>query len=210
MSVTGWKRVALFAAMLAAPAAAEAAGGRIPIFRETMISQPGSYYVTRNFTAMSGMPAITIATPGVEIDLNGHTVGQGAQNVAVIEIALPTGAAGGPSIKIHSGQLDGGSFGISLQSPTVCLYGMLAPTFLVDVNDSQLHWAPTGLHLQGVSEIRTERVNVTGTFGTGIQVQDSAEWLGDSLIVGWPWGEGIHMMNVAAARLETRPSRTPS
>ena len=215
----------MIAAVLAAPAAVQAADGRIPIFRETLITQPGSYYVTRSFTASGGMPAITIATAGVTIDLNGHTITQSASSIPAIEVML-SGVSSG-EIEIRGGQVDGGSHGISLQSATACLYGLairishmaiqlqsgaavditngcspLAPTFLVNVSDSQLHWAPSGLHLQGVSEIRTDNLNVTGTSGPGIQVQDSAEWIGNSVIVGWPWGDGIQVNNVYSARLD--------
>ncbi len=48
-----------------------AADGRIPIYEDTVISEPGSYYLTED---ISGMPAIQIDTTDVTVDLNGHVV----------------------------------------------------------------------------------------------------------------------------------------
>ncbi len=47
---------------------------RIPISGSTNIAQPGSYYLTQNIVAGSGVNAITVSASNVTIDLNGFTL----------------------------------------------------------------------------------------------------------------------------------------
>ncbi len=227
MSRMRWKRLALIAAVLAAPAAVQAADGRIPIYRQTTIAQPGSYYLTRNFSVAAG-PAIAITTPGVDLDLNGHVIEQMSPMSDVIQLVLPSDLSIYPEIKIRNGQLDGGFHGISFMSPTACTFGLTieisdmaiqqqsedgvhiengctpnAPTFVLEVFNSQIGWVRSGLNLQGVSQLRTEKLNITGLFGPGIVLANISEWIGDSLIIGYPWSDGIRMTNVASARVDS-------
>ncbi len=63
---------------------------RIPITNSTSavtISQPGSYYLTTNLT-VSGGDAITIATNGVSLDLNGYTIRSTAASAAGAAVLL--------------------------------------------------------------------------------------------------------------------------
>jgi parallel beta-helix repeat protein len=65
----------LFTAALAAAALLplRASDGRIPVSGQTTISQPGSYYITQNFSVASGN-CVLINVSGVSLDLDGHTL----------------------------------------------------------------------------------------------------------------------------------------
>ena len=83
------------------------------------ISSSGSYYLTTNITVSSGS-AITIATNGVTLDLNGFTItGTGSANTGI----LLASAVGNTDITILNGHITGGLFqtfvnGISYSGPT--------------------------------------------------------------------------------------------
>jgi parallel beta-helix repeat protein len=81
--------------------------GRIPIFGPTTITQPGSYVVTRGISVASG-DALTIATSGVSLDLNGKAIHDDDASAAVIRIGGNV-----QNLHIRNGQLDGGSYGIA-------------------------------------------------------------------------------------------------
>lgn len=95
---------------LALAVCASASDGRIPI--GTMpytITAPGSYYLTGDLAA-SGGSVITISSAGVNLDLNGHYVWQGAGAGTCIA------SNGYSDIKIVNGTLVGGYPAISMQS----------------------------------------------------------------------------------------------
>lgn len=68
------------------------------------ISQPGSYYLTRNLAVSSG-DAITIATNGVTLDLNGFTISSTLASAAGYGIRINSGLS---DIAIYNGHIRGG------------------------------------------------------------------------------------------------------
>src|ERR1044071_6605833 len=84
----------------------------------TIISQPGSYYLTTNITVTSG-DAITIATNGVTLDLNGFTIlstetspnGTAIVLIGVRDIHISNGFIRGGVTNNGSGVYNGPGFG---------------------------------------------------------------------------------------------------
>ncbi|HKI69298.1 MAG TPA: hypothetical protein VKA67_06905, partial [Verrucomicrobiae bacterium] len=68
------------------------------------ITQPGSYYLTTN-VSVSGGNAITIATNGVTLDLNGFTISSTAASASGFGILLESGLQ---NIAILNGFIQGG------------------------------------------------------------------------------------------------------
>jgi hypothetical protein len=78
---------------------------RVPISSAPFtISQPGSYYLTTNLT-VSGGNAITIATNGVTLDLNGFTIASTAPSATGYGILINSGLR---NIAIQNGFIQGG------------------------------------------------------------------------------------------------------
>ncbi len=97
----------LSACIVAAPALA--AEGRIPIWQPTLITDPGSYVVTRNITGPGTI--IDVETEGVTIDLNGFVLETTDPTAAVIRLRpspVDMRNDGGVSIS-GSGTLSGGT-----------------------------------------------------------------------------------------------------
>ncbi len=70
--------------MFSAPAMIRADEGRIPLYQQGTIAQPGYYILTRDITAATG-DGITIQANDVTLDLNGHTLTtSGSMNYGVI------------------------------------------------------------------------------------------------------------------------------
>jgi hypothetical protein len=78
---------------------------RVPIFSAPFtISQPGSYYLTTNLT-VSGGDAITIATNGVTLDLNGFAIASTANPASGTAVLINAGLR---DITIQNGHIRGG------------------------------------------------------------------------------------------------------
>jgi hypothetical protein len=78
---------------------------RVPISSAPFtISQPGSYYLTTNLTISSG-DAITIATNGVTLDLNGFTIASTAPSATGYGILINSGLR---NLTILNGSIQGG------------------------------------------------------------------------------------------------------
>jgi len=78
---------------------------RVPISSAPFtITQPGSYYLTTNLT-VSGGDAITIATNGVTLDLNGFTIASTAPSATGYGIYINSGLR---NIAIQNGHIQGG------------------------------------------------------------------------------------------------------
>jgi hypothetical protein len=78
---------------------------RVPISTAPFtITQPGSYYLTTNLT-VSGANAITIATNGVTLDLNGFTIASTAPSATGYGIYINSGLR---NIAIQNGHIQGG------------------------------------------------------------------------------------------------------
>jgi hypothetical protein len=78
---------------------------RVPISSAPFtISQPGSYYLTTNLT-VSGGDAITIATNGVTLDLNGFTISSTTNPASGTAVLIGSGLR---NIAIQNGHIQGG------------------------------------------------------------------------------------------------------
>lgn len=84
---------------------------RIPIRTVPMtINQPGSYYLTKNFTVGSGQFGLLVTVPNVSIDLNGFTLSGQAGGAVGITASTPD-----VGIDISNGTIEGmQGFGIEL------------------------------------------------------------------------------------------------
>jgi len=82
--------------------------GRIPIFRQTTITQPGHYILTRDVQVTLG-PAIGISAGDVTIDLNGHLITGSDANSALITVLDVQNAR----VTIRNGRLSGGGNAIA-------------------------------------------------------------------------------------------------
>jgi parallel beta-helix repeat protein len=103
----------LAAAALAAPAA-RAEAGRTPVWAKTTLSAPGHYVLTRDLSDVP--PVVTITSPDVVLDLDGHTItATDATNAAVL--VTPPAASSG-SIEIRRGRVRGGSRAVWHSGPS--------------------------------------------------------------------------------------------
>ncbi len=96
----------LLSALLVATGAT-ADEGRIPVYKITSVSDPGSYVVTRDIAA-SATDVIRIDSDGVVLDLNGHVISlmDGTGNGVVIGPAVT-------SATIRNGRIVGGANGVA-------------------------------------------------------------------------------------------------
>lgn len=100
----------LIAFLAALPAAASE--GRVPIYQLPItISEPGSYFLSRDITHFGAGQSITIEASDVTIDFNGHTLTKdNAGNFAIASDGDYT------NIVIRNGRLIGGNIGIRLRN----------------------------------------------------------------------------------------------
>lgn len=93
---------------LAATGTVPAAEGRIPVFLPgTVIGADGKYIVTRNIINLGGGPAITIAAPNVDLDLNGFLISNAGVGAPVISVV-----AGSDQVTVRNGTLADGDVGV--------------------------------------------------------------------------------------------------
>jgi len=134
------------------------------------ISQPGSYYLTTNLT-VSGGNAITIATNGVTLDLNGFTIASTAPSATGYGILINSGLW---DITIQNGHIRGGvtNDGSGVFSGPGFWYGIYY----------------SGSDLQNV---RVSGVSVSGCQYDGIYVGDGASTTVENCVVGTVGSWGI-------------------
>jgi hypothetical protein len=112
--MTTFTRFVLAVAVLLVPVGAaglRADDGSIPIFKQTTITAPGRYVVTRDFSFASGN-GIAIRANNVTLDLNGHTITGPACTAGENVIAIVTSTAT-QGIVIQNGRLISACNGIS-------------------------------------------------------------------------------------------------
>ncbi|RMF75666.1 MAG: right-handed parallel beta-helix repeat-containing protein [Acidobacteria bacterium] len=157
--------VVALAALLALPAAL-ASGGRIPIHSVPLtITEPGSYYLSRDVVHSGGGEAITIAASHVTIDFAGHTLTK--QNAGNYTVALDGDYT---DITIRNGRIEGGNIGIRLRNT-------LGADFAVLVEDMEISGALNeGIYVQGHSlvgssqaVIRDNLIHDTGNDGISLR-----------------------------------------
>jgi len=96
---------------------------RRPIYQAQVINQPGHYVLTRDLQ-VAQLPAISIQTDGVTVDLNGHTISSTATTGDVVAIAPPNPCQDA-GVRIQNGRIRGGGVGIHLQPPNPCALRLL-------------------------------------------------------------------------------------
>jgi hypothetical protein len=143
---------------------------RVPISTAPFtISQPGSYYLTTNLS-VSGGNAITIATNGVTLDLNGFTIASTAPSATGYGIYINSGLR---NIAIQNGHIQGG----------------------VTNNGSGVFSGPGfgyGIYYSGVPQnVRVSDVSVSGCQYHGIYVGDGASTTVENCVVGTVGSVGI-------------------
>ncbi len=89
-----------------APGPLQAADGTIPVWTQTVITQPGHYILTRDISVSSGV-AITVDADGVTLDLNGHTI-TSSDPVDPVILLTPDK----DDLHVKNGTLQGGGYGI--------------------------------------------------------------------------------------------------
>jgi parallel beta-helix repeat protein len=100
-------------AMAVLPLCVYAEDGQTPIYApDTIITEPGSYVVTRDITAATG-PVIDIEANDVTIDLNGYTIENLDAATAVVD------ASGFFDVFLTNGTLKGGSTGFLASNAAV-------------------------------------------------------------------------------------------
>jgi hypothetical protein len=144
---------------------------RVPISSAPFtISQPGSYYLTTNLT-VSGGNAITIATNGVTLDLNGFTIASTAPSATGYGIYINSGLR---NIAIQNGHIQGG----------------------VTNNGSGVFSGPGfgyGIFYSGSvpQNVRVSGVSVSGCLYDGIYVDNGASTTVENCVVRTVGGAGI-------------------
>jgi hypothetical protein len=136
---------------------------RVPISSAPFtISQPGSYYLTTNLT-VSGGNAITIATNGVTLDLNGFTISSTTNPASGTAVLIGSGLR---NIAIQNGHIQGGvtNDGSGVFSGPGFGYGIYYSGS-----------APQNLRVSGVS--------VSGCLYAGIYVGDGASTTVENCVV---------------------------
>jgi hypothetical protein len=143
---------------------------RVPISSAPFtISQPGSYYLTTNLT-VSGGDAITIATNGVTLDLNGFTISSTTNPASGTAVLIGSGLR---NIAIQNGHIQGG----------------------VTNNGSGVFSGPGfgyGIYYSGVPQnVRVSGVSVSGCQYHGIYVGSGASTTVENCVVRTVGSYGI-------------------
>jgi hypothetical protein len=144
---------------------------RVPISTAPFtISQPGSYYLTTNLT-VSGGNAITIATNGVTLDLNGFTISSTTNPASGTAVLIGSGLR---NIAIQNGHIQGG---VTNDGSGV----FSGPGF----------WH--GIYYSGSApqNVRVSGVSVSGCQYDGINVGDGASTTVENCVVRTVGGYGI-------------------
>ncbi len=126
-SISSWAASAIVV-LGCAGAPSGAADGRVPVYQPTTISQPGSYYLTRDLTGAAGAAVIDIASDDVTLDLAGHTL-----RVTGAGYGITAGNRSG--VRIANGRIVGGYVGMSL----------FAGSYVVEHMDVRGQTSTTGL-----------------------------------------------------------------
>jgi parallel beta-helix repeat protein len=162
-----------------------AADGRIPVTGPANITQPGSYYLTRDFTVSTGGYALTLNGNDITLDLAGHTITQASLTWVI--------AAGGNNLRITGGTLAGGTEGVNYTQSA----GLIRVDHMILRNQSA-----AGIHLIGVSGSPATGViqgnlikSVSSGSGIYCEYVDGAE-IAENVIRqtggGFPYGNGMY------------------
>jgi len=143
---------------------------RVPISSAPFtITQPGSYYLTTNLT-VSGGDAITIATNGVTLDLNGFTIASTANPASGTAVLINAGLR---DITIQNGHIRGG---VTNNGGGV----FNGPGFGYGIT-----------YVGGPLNVRVSGVSVSGCRYAGIYVGGGASTIVENCVVRTVGGHGI-------------------
>ena len=133
--------------------------GCIPVFRQTTISAPGNYCVTRNIAEAAG-PVVDVQADDVNLYLNGYTleVTGGAGNV--IDVGGAAGTVG--TVRITGGRIRGGVLGVNVLWGSPRNVRLDALTILDPASE--------GIHVESARIIAIEECTVSGAPASGIWV----------------------------------------
>ena len=135
------------------------ADARIPIFEQTVITEPGHYVVTRDITVPSGR-VIQINVDGVTVDLNGHTLKVQDTNMSVIAMVATAGVTQG--VTIRGGRLVGALRGVR---------GNLANRRHVRLERLQIEGSSAqGIRIDAAASVEIVDCSIHGAIGTGILI----------------------------------------
>lgn len=153
-------------ATILAASLAHAGDGRIPIYEvPTVIDEPGSYYVTRDFTYFKSDVLITIASDDVTIDLAGHTLRTTGAASVIASTNHPT------NVKIFGGNLIGGLHGIHLHNTTGARFDVKLSDVNVTGTSASGIYVRSGDLVVARSNVVIRDVEVTGSGSHGVHLQ---------------------------------------
>jgi len=121
--------------------------GRIPIYQPTVITLPGSYYLTADIPL--GSPSITIGASNITIDLQGHAV-QGTiqtnamvQNIRITNGRVTAGgnidlSLGGSFFRVDNLQIDSGAVVIGPGDHMIVEHTSAQRIFYIQVRNGQI------------------------------------------------------------------------
>ena len=207
--------VALFATTVAVlfVGASTTVSGNGAIRGRVTLSSPGTYTVGQDLglaTCDNSSSLITITSPGVVLDLDGHNL-TGCAGVPVIDVALAGGC--GQQIVIRDGRLTGGTSGIR------AINGNPVPGAPGDGSCLRIErLVIAGATANGVdaryTSLSMTRATIRGVGGAGIFVENRAsadqDWqeIVDSTIVG-ATGDAIHVLGGGAVTITSTTIRNP-
>jgi Right handed beta helix region len=166
-----------------------AAEGRIPVFAPSVLAMDGKYIVTRNIVGTGAAPVIEIASPNVDLDLNGFTLTEPGGGFAVVLVSAAS------EVRIHNGALIGG---VSSVDTTAAVGRKM---ILEDLRSQDATGgAPGALHAFNIENVVIRRCVVVGAPGMpGITVDGPGLKTGTiekNVVRGT--GGGIFAFNVSA------------
>lgn len=118
------------------------AGGRIPIYTVTTITESGSYVLTRDVSTAGGS-GITVEASDVTIDLAGHTISSAGTGSGVLLESSAT------DVTIRNGRIRGTHYGISSASDTTKLRVRIENLEIEDVRRGVTFFNPEHLSITG-------------------------------------------------------------
>jgi parallel beta-helix repeat protein len=193
-----------FLLLTALPAAA--ADGRIPLYElPVTLTEPGSYYLTRDLTHSGSGESILIQTSNVTIDFNGHTLTkENAGNYTISSDGEYT------NITIRNGTLVGGNIGIRLRNTVGDDFAVRIEDMIIeDILNEGIY--VQGHSLVGSSQVFIERnlIHDTGNDGLSLRFMWGGR-VADNVIQGAGDSSGDHGIYMHSCRGVTVTRNTVS
>jgi len=197
-NILGFLTCALAAPFVLDLSPASAAEGRKPIWQGgTVITENGSYVLTRNLSSTGSTPVIEIMAAYVDLDLNGLTI-SGGSTATGIRVASVSG-----EFFIRNGN-------IVYAQPGVSVTAVGSRVVLEDLNI--LETTGAGIHIESSERFVLRRVNVFNALGDGILVDGVLKKQGtiESCMVRYTGGTPIHVVEGSNVTLRGNQTDTTS